>query len=283
MTNIACRVFLEQLNLVKELPEQERATVLYTAICNAFNQFENQNENQNENAYVSVSASALGNTVINLLSKNIICKEFSNNYGGKRINSGRPRKEKNQIENQFENQNENQIEKNNTSVAVKQPKISESTKFNAGFQNWKFDMSIRAVAAKYWEDDTIRAIEIDFSCKEYNTETSISSLLEIYPADKDRSIEIAFNTFWAKYPKQRAGAKDKARKKFVSIIKAGRATVDEILQGVMAYCMSEEVADGYAKGCVAWLNDDRWLVNYKPAKVLKKIEQAQKLNEWAND
>ena len=41
MANIACRIFQEQLDLVKELPEQERATVLYTAICNAFNQFEN--------------------------------------------------------------------------------------------------------------------------------------------------------------------------------------------------------------------------------------------------
>lgn len=188
MPNIACRIFQEQLDLIKELPEQERATVLYTAVCNAFNQFENQNENQidiqNENAYVSVSVSVLGNTVIKLLSKSIVCKEFSNNYGGKRLNSGRPRK-KNQNENQFDNQNdiqiENQIEKTKASANV-------NTRFNAGFQNWKFEPALLTVAKKYWTADTIRKIEIDFSCQEYNTETSIQELLERYPADKDKAV-----------------------------------------------------------------------------------------------
>ena len=160
MPNIACRIFQEQLDLIKELPEQERATVLYTAVCNAFNQFENQNENQidnqNENAYVSVSVSVLGNTVIKLLSKSIVCKEFSNNYGGKRLNSGRPRKEKNQIENQIDIQIENQIEKPKASANM-------NTRFNAGFQNWKFEPTLLAVAKKYWTADTIRKIEIDFS------------------------------------------------------------------------------------------------------------------------
>lgn len=190
MANIACRIFQEQLDLVKELPEQERATVLYTAVCNAFNQIEYQNENQfdnqNENAYVSVSdsVSVLGNTVIKLLSKSIVCREFSNNYGGKRLNSGRPRK-KNQIENQIENQNdiqiENQIEKTKVSANV-------NTRFNAGFQNWKFEPALLTVAKKYWTADTIRKIEIDFSCQEYNTETSIQELLERYPADKDKAV-----------------------------------------------------------------------------------------------
>lgn len=99
MKNICCRIFKEQIDLINQLPEQERATVLYTAINNAFNQFDNQNENQidnqienqNENAYVSVSVSVsvLGNSIINLLSKNIICKEFSTNYGGRRIGAGK--------------------------------------------------------------------------------------------------------------------------------------------------------------------------------------------------
>lgn len=189
MPNIACRIFQEQLDLIKELPEQERATVLYTAVCNAFNQFENQNENQidiqNENAYVSVSVSVLGNTVIKLLSKSIVCKEFSNNYGGKRLNSGRPRK-KNQNENQFDNQNdiqiENQIEKTKASANV-------NTRFNAGFQNWKFEPTLLAIAKKYWTADTIRKIEIDFSCQEYNTETSIQELLERYPADVSKGFK----------------------------------------------------------------------------------------------
>ena len=73
--NICCRVFKEQMELVNQLPPNERAQVLYCAIMNSFNQFDYQNENQNENqndyAYVSesVSVSDLGKCIINLLSK----------------------------------------------------------------------------------------------------------------------------------------------------------------------------------------------------------------------
>ena len=97
--NFACRIFKEQIDLIQQLPENERAEVLYKAILSAFNQIENQNdiqiENQNEYAYVSVSdsVSVLSKTVYSLLEKNIICKEFSNNYGGRRIGAGRPAKE----------------------------------------------------------------------------------------------------------------------------------------------------------------------------------------------
>ena len=59
-----------------------------------------------------------------------------------------------------------------------------NTRFSAGFQNWKFEPALLTVAKKYWTADTIRKIEIDFSCQEYNTETSIQELLERYPADK---------------------------------------------------------------------------------------------------
>lgn len=98
INNIACRIFKEQMDLIQQLPENERAEVLYKAILSAFNQIENQNdiqiENQNEYAYVSVSdsVSVLGKTVYKLLIKNITCKEFSNNYGGRRTGAGRPSK-----------------------------------------------------------------------------------------------------------------------------------------------------------------------------------------------
>lgn len=98
--NSACRIFAEQLKMLLSLPNQEEAkTILYQSLINSYNQFENQNdnqtENQNENAYVSVSESLsyLGESILNLLSKNIIWKEFSNNYGGKRENAGRKAKE----------------------------------------------------------------------------------------------------------------------------------------------------------------------------------------------
>lgn len=98
--NICCRLFKEQIDLINQLPENERAIVLYGVINDIFNQFENQNdnqiENQNEYAYVSVSVntiSVLGKSIYNLLRKNIVCKEFSNNYGGKRANAGAKKKD----------------------------------------------------------------------------------------------------------------------------------------------------------------------------------------------
>ena len=112
-TNLACRVFKEQIKLINQLPEQERPIVLYLALQSGLNQIENQFEYQNdnqidnqiENAYVSVSVSVsdsyymnqisnMGKCILELLSKNIIWKEFSNNYGGRRARSGR--KSKNQ-------------------------------------------------------------------------------------------------------------------------------------------------------------------------------------------
>ena len=95
-SNICCRIFREQMALINNLPEKERAIVLYTAINNALNQFDNQFDNQNENAYVSVSVSVsiseISKAVIDMLSKNIVFKEFSNNYGGKRLGAGKKKK-----------------------------------------------------------------------------------------------------------------------------------------------------------------------------------------------
>ena len=130
--NICCRVFKEQFELIRQLPESERGYVLYQALNNAFNQFENQNDNQieiqNENAYISVSVSIseLGKCILNLLSKNIVCKEFSSNYGGARTGAGR--KSGNQIENQNEkkqtfNELIGQIGKENTNSILIQKKM----------------------------------------------------------------------------------------------------------------------------------------------------------------
>ena len=115
MSNKCCRIFEEQVKLLLSLPNQQEAkTVLYQAIINSYNQFENQNEIQNENAYVSVSVSdsesisLLSKSILELLSKNIVWKSFSNNYGGKRDGAGR--RIKNQIENQIDLQTDNQKE-----------------------------------------------------------------------------------------------------------------------------------------------------------------------------
>lgn len=92
--NKALRIFQEQFELIQALPPEERAQVLYQAVCNAFeNQIEFQNENQIENQFESayISVSHLGNKIIKLLSKSLVVKEFSSNYGGRRIGAGRPK------------------------------------------------------------------------------------------------------------------------------------------------------------------------------------------------
>lgn len=126
MKNLACRIFKEQLDLLLSLPNQEEAkTVLYQAVVNSYiqtvNQFENQfdyqNENQNENVYVSVSVSVseLSKSILNLLTKSIIWKEFSNNYGGRRENAGRPPKQENQTDSNIQKIQKNQkIQKQQT-------------------------------------------------------------------------------------------------------------------------------------------------------------------------
>lgn len=90
-----------------------------------------------------------------------------------------------------------------------------------------------------------------------------------------------FDEFWELYPKQRAGSKKKAMSSYKSAL--GRATKEQIIQGLKSYVVSDEVAKGFAKGAAAWLNDDRWLSEYTPAKgnkVLiseydKKLKQEQ--------
>lgn len=69
-----------------------------------------------------------------------------------------------------------------------------------------------------------------------------------------------FEEFWELYPRQRRGRKEKVLKAW---IKANdRASSGEIMQGLMRYAQSDDVARGYAKGAEAWLNDDRWNYQY---------------------
>lgn len=211
-------------------------------------------------------------------------------WGGKRQGTGAPRGNKNHAKkfNQ-DNQDSILIESKTQSVATTKNKIVvkeqdlSQVAFSAGFQNWSFPKVLLVEAKKYWTAATIRKIEVDFSCQEYETVTTIAKLLEEYPADScDATLDIAFTTFWDIFPKQRAGSKEKAKKKFIAIVKNKKATIDELLNGARAYKISDEVARGFAKGCVAWLNDDRWTVNYQPAQQIKNLAEANKLNEWAN-
>ena len=71
----------------------------------------------------------------------------------------------------------------------------------------------------------------------------------------------AFAEFCQIFPKQRFGNKAKAEAAFKRALK--RDSAANILLGAREYADSDEVRDGFAKGAAAWLNDDRWKVDYR--------------------
>ena len=169
--NFACRVFKEQIELILQLPENERAEVLYKAILYGFNQIDCQFDNQNESAYVSVSdsVSILSNKIFNLLRKNITWKEFSNNYGGKRANAGAPKGNNNaKKNNQIDCQIDNQIDR-------KKP-IDMNTIFQAGGQGWVLPSNFRKLALTKYTETEIRAFEILHSCHENPEEVCLNDI-----------------------------------------------------------------------------------------------------------
>lgn len=79
----------------------------------------------------------------------------------------------------------------------------------------------------------------------------------------------AFDLFWQAYPKYRIGNKDKARRAFETAQKRTGISAEQIVAKAKEYAASEEAnKDGgmFAKGAAPWLNDDRFLRAYAPAK-----------------
>lgn len=97
-------------------------------------------------------------------------------------------------------------------------------------------------------------------------------------------IGLMFDEFWELYPRQRRGNKQKAKVAYEKAIKENRATEEQIIEGVKLYAQSEEVANGYAKGAAAWLNDDRWANEYKPEeKYIPVSELKEGLSGWRKE
>lgn len=74
-----------------------------------------------------------------------------------------------------------------------------------------------------------------------------------------------FEFFWKKYPSVRKGNKLKALRAYNAALNRG-ATSEEILDGLIRYLnylRSDPRNMQYAKGCEAWLNDDRWKWQYQ--------------------
>ena len=185
--NFACRVFKEQIELILQLPENERAEVLYKAILYGFNQIDCQFENQNESAYVSVSdsVSILSKKIFNLLRKNITWKEFSNNYGGKRTNSGAPKGNTNaKKNNQIDCQNDYQIDCQIDCQNDRKKPIDMNTIFQAGGQGWVFPPKIRKLALTRWTESELRGFEKEHCCHEQVVDMCLNDLPEPKPKIK---------------------------------------------------------------------------------------------------
>ena len=95
-----------------------------------------------------------------------------------------------------------------------------------------------------------------------------------------------FENFWSLYPRQRRGDKQKSLLAYKRAIK--KDTPENIYRGLETYACSDEVTKGYAKGCEAWLNDSRWLNEYKKDTTTSKQSFVNQKNynegieEWNN-
>ncbi len=96
---------------------------------------------------------------------------------------------------------------------------------------------------------------------------------------KEKTLDFEFEEFWKVYPKQRIGNKNKAYSSYCRAIKEKRVSVEDLMKSVKAYANSKEVKNGYAKGCAAWLNDDRF--NYTYEQVEKPIKDWSD-EDWQN-
>ena len=77
--------------------------------------------------------------------------------------------------------------------------------------------------------------------------------------NKQKEFPSGFDKMWLDYPRARRGNKEKAITAYKSALT--RSTEEEIYNGVQNYRGSREAAS-HPKGCAAWLNDDRWEIDY---------------------
>jgi DNA-binding MarR family transcriptional regulator len=98
---------------------------------------------------------------------------------------------------------------------------------------------------------------------------SLTNNIDIDNINNKEIYKESFEEFWREFPKQRAGSKKKAYKSYCLAIKEKRVTPEKMLEVVKKYSRSGEVERGYAKGCAAWINDDRFNCEYEEEKGFK--------------
>ena len=71
---------------------------------------------------------------------------------------------------------------------------------------------------------------------------------------------LMFEKFWEIYPKTRREPKAKVLPAYLKALKI--TTEETIYEATRRYAASDEVARGFGKGTIAWLNAARWTVDY---------------------
>jgi hypothetical protein len=81
---------------------------------------------------------------------------------------------------------------------------------------------------------------------------------------EDAALAGAFEEWWAQYPKK--VEKGAAKKAWHKVVKDKRATIADLLAGVMRYAASRTGEEPkYTKGPAGWLNTERWTDEVTPA------------------
>ena len=138
-------------------------------------------------------------------------------------------------------------------------------------QTTRFDIDLDIIC----ESETLKnQSEIEINSKNDSNNDSEKNSEQFAPKDniievkeklkevKDKVYMSDFEIFWKIYPKQRAGNKEKSEKAFLKAIIEKRATAEKIIESCRNYAVCDEVKKGFAKGCQAWLNDDRFNDKY---------------------
>jgi DNA-binding transcriptional MocR family regulator len=77
----------------------------------------------------------------------------------------------------------------------------------------------------------------------------------IVPARREHDTE-AFRAWWPHYPSQ--VRRHLAEKAFAKVLASGQATLDELIDGAIAYAKTDKVERGYVQNPTTWLNGGGW-------------------------
>jgi hypothetical protein len=153
------------------------------------------------------------------------------------------------------------LETKDASVDIAFTAVKPSLKISETNENWggHRDNAGRKNNQVENQDDYQDEIKMKSSCNQ----VSYKDISNKDISNKDKNIYTTeFDELWKEYPKQRAGNKQKAFNAYCRAMKRTGQESDFFLSAVRKYAESEEVKRGFAKGCEAWFNADKFNDNY---------------------